>query len=523
MPAILPTPSECVEPCESPLVVNVPGPQGDAGADGADGADGANSFTQTAAPFDVPDVCDEVTIEVDSSAGFAVGQWIFIQNAGYFKITAIPDGTHLTIYNPGYSENAPPGATVALDNDVVPGGVQGASGGDDTFTYTTADFVMPNVAATVLVTVDSSSFFEVGMRAFVNTAGYFTVTDVPDGTHLELENEGAPGNAAPTTNISTGVSVQSVMTLNSVSPTTAKGDLITDDGANAPQSSTIKLAAGSDGEVLVADSAESVGLKWMAILPSAATDNGVPRFNGATGDPIPLQTSAVVITDDGNIQASGSGGNARGTNAIDLQTERANATEVASGVESVIGGGDSNTASGDNSTIPGGLNNEASGDYTAIPGGRDAIADKYAQVAHASGKFNADGDAQASYLIMRAATTDGSTVEMFLDGTAERATVPSGKSWCAHILVVGRQDNGDSAIWQIPCGIKNNSGTTALIGSATTALIGADAGCAGDWGQAANVVVTADNTNDSLKIDVTGNVGDNVRWVAHLRIVEVGY
>jgi hypothetical protein len=63
------------------------------------------------------------------------------------------------------------------------------------------------------------------------------------------------------------------------------------------------------------------------------------------------------------------GGDPRGLHAVDLQSARSAATQVASGDYSVIGGGVDNTASGDAATVGGGEGNTASGDYSAIPGG----------------------------------------------------------------------------------------------------------------------------------------------------------
>jgi len=63
------------------------------------------------------------------------------------------------------------------------------------------------------------------------------------------------------------------------------------------------------------------------------------------------------------------GGNQRGLHAVDLQSARAQATEVASGDYSVIGGGYSNTASGYGATVGGGYRNAASGNYATVGGG----------------------------------------------------------------------------------------------------------------------------------------------------------
>jgi len=69
------------------------------------------------------------------------------------------------------------------------------------------------------------------------------------------------------------------------------------------------------------------------------------------------------------------GGNARGANAVDLQTSRGAATNVASGLNSAIGGGLSNTASSNYSTISGGQSNTASTNtHATVVGGQSNTA-----------------------------------------------------------------------------------------------------------------------------------------------------
>ncbi|MCS7177567.1 MAG: tail fiber domain-containing protein [Candidatus Kapabacteria bacterium] len=63
------------------------------------------------------------------------------------------------------------------------------------------------------------------------------------------------------------------------------------------------------------------------------------------------------------------GGNTRGLHAVDLQSARTAAAQVASGDYSVIGGGSSNTASGHYSTVGGGYSNTASRWYSTVGGG----------------------------------------------------------------------------------------------------------------------------------------------------------
>jgi len=63
------------------------------------------------------------------------------------------------------------------------------------------------------------------------------------------------------------------------------------------------------------------------------------------------------------------GGNSRGSYAVDLQHTRTTAAQVASGNQSVIGGGINNTASGLDSVVAGGRGNTASGEKSFVGGG----------------------------------------------------------------------------------------------------------------------------------------------------------
>ncbi len=265
-----------------------------------------------------------------------------------------------------------------------PAGANGTNGtnGADAFTTTTAGFVMPAIAATVVVAVANSAWMSVGQVVFVKNAGYFTVNAIGSAVSVTLANLGYVGNAAPTAVIGGGQTVSAgglkgvdgvsppSSTLNGISPTTTRGDIIVDNGANNPLASDVRLSAGTDGTVLASDAAQPTGRKQVALTPNAATDNVLPRFD-ASGNttPTPLQSSKVLITDDGAIQSTPSGGNARGAKATDLQVDRAAVTQVASGANSVLAGGQNNTASGAQSTVGGGVSNVASGVNSAVGGG----------------------------------------------------------------------------------------------------------------------------------------------------------
>ena len=109
-----------------------------------------------------------------------------------------------------------------------------------------------------------------------------------------------------------------------------------------------------------------------------------------------------------------SGGNARGSNAVDLQTRRFSASNVASGDNSTISGGAFNTASNSSAVVSGGGLNTASGASSFIGGG-------FSNSASQSFSSVAGGNANS-------ATGEGSTVSGGIVNTASGAhsTIPGG-------------------------------------------------------------------------------------------------
>jgi hypothetical protein len=74
-------------------------------------------------------------------------------------------------------------------------------------------------------------------------------------------------------------------------------------------------------------------------------------------------------------------GDNRGSHAVDLQSARGLASQVASGSYSVIAGGYWNEASKNHASIGGGSSNTAFGSYSCIPGGKSNTASGFASVA----------------------------------------------------------------------------------------------------------------------------------------------
>lgn len=534
----------CVQTCDDVTVQNIPGPAGSDGAAGAAGAAGVSAYTLLTLAFTMPAEGAGATATVGSTAWITAGQIVYIAGLGYLTATTILSGTTFTATNPEntasgtYASNAAPGTIAAIGSKVSPAGIQGPAG---------------TVSAGTLV------------------------GDV------------------------TGTIGANELTLNAT-----LGALPVGDGSKAQS-----FAKGTDGEILCSDAAAALDLDWKPIIPSTGAanlaDNRLLRLDGATGLPIPLQSSLVTVTDTGAIRADGSGGNARGTDAVDLQVTRGANTQVASGTraticggqnntasnteaticggdgntasaaESFVGGGNGNTASGTQSTVCGGFSNTASalystvsggvggtasGQASTVSGGNTQVASAYAatiaggeintasgqysavlggannissgdysvatgvrvtvplfgQKGHSSGMFASNGDCQVSELVWRRATTDATAnVELFLDGSASRAVVPTSKSWMFSILLIARSDAGLDSIYTSVGVVRNNAGTVSVNAVTTTEVYD------GIGLPATPVTVDADDPNNALRIQVTGVAATNIRWVAFARLVEVAY
>lgn len=319
-------------------------------------------------------------------------------------------------------------------------------------------------------------------------------------------------------------------------------------------------AAGSGGGLTKFTEAESTSSPNATVYVDSLT--AASASTNADTAIVPKGTGALLaaIPDSGT-----TGGNKRGTNAVDWQTKRTGASQVASGNGSTIsggqynsatgslttvgggnsnaatsnyaavGGGSGNTASGYFSAVGGGSVNVASGDYAAIrggsnntasgsysvAGGNSAIASLYGEHTQAGGYFSTYGDAQTSILVARNTTTNGlGGTSLKLDGSSERLTIPASTAWQAQISIVARHAaTGDCASWTYTCLItRDGSNNTAIPGNISNSPVQTDySGVGNAW----TVAITADDTNEALQIGVTGETAKTIKWVARVELTEV--
>ncbi|MFN4294934.1 MAG: hypothetical protein ACK4JD_12475 [Thermoflexales bacterium] len=207
------------------------------------------------------------------------------------------------------------------------------------------------------------------------------------------------------------------------------------------------------------------------------------------------------------------GGGTLNTASGDLATIGGGYSNTVSAGAAFVGGGTLNTASGMWATISGGYSNTASGFRATIPGGYGAVADRYGQMAYASGYFSSTGDAQTSVYILRGVTDGSSSAsELFLDGSGARLTLP-GRTIYFEAMIVGRDASGNSAGYRISGVVEDFGGTTAYVGAASVDLVGEDDS---NW----DVAVTPDSIDASLRITAL-SPGSSARWIAVVRTVEL--
>ena len=306
--------------------------------------------------------------------------------------------------------------------------------------------------------------------------------------------------------------------------------------------STFKLAATSGGAAINFTTNITAGTV-IAIQANVTVSQNTTETNSALVL-TPKGTGALIAGPKPDGTATG--GNARGARAVDLQIQRNAASQVASATLGVICGGEKNTASigyapfvgggfiniaqSDGAVVAGGSTNSASylcvtaggesnttsANRASILGGGFALANRTGMQAHANGQFAAQGDAQRARFVMRNKTTTNSAVELFLDGSSTRLTIPSGKIIALTISIAGISSTGAAvAHYMRQYALKNVSGTTSEVYAPIT--IGTD-NAAGT-----SIALSASDASDALVVSVTGTASTIWRWVASVDAVEIAY
>jgi hypothetical protein len=184
--------------------------------------------------------------------------------------------------------------------------------------------------------------------------------------------------------------------------------------------------------------------------------------------------------------------------------------------------GFSNTASG-NYSIAAGARNVSSGTNGSIALGAGATAATNGQISFSSGRPStqaAGGICQLTVFTLYGNTTTDSAVELFggMDNAGSiRFSVPSGHIMTGLIFITGARTNGTGgfASYCRQFSIKNVGGTTSLVG--TVNLVGTDEAAG------TSISITANDTNDALKVECTGVASENWKWIAAIQCAQRTY
>ena len=139
-------------------------------------------------------------------------------------------------------------------------------------------------------------------------------------------------------------------------------------------------------------------------------------------------------------------------------------------------------------------------------------------IADAQGAFGTSRPGEArTYAAMLVGETSGAATAELLTLQGDRLVLPNLSAWVFDGWIVGRDAAGLSQVggYHVIGCIRREAtaNTTTLVGSVVKTVLGEDVA-------AYDVALTADTTNGSLKVEATGDTGDDIQWVCTLIITQ---
>jgi len=132
----------------------------------------------------------------------------------------------------------------------------------------------------------------------------------------------------------------------------------------------------------------------------------------------------------------------------------------------------------------------------------------------ANTSFKGIGQAQFKLTYFPSITTTDATPTVLSNNgatlsTDNRIKIPTDFSAGFRGIIIGKVAAGNTSAFEITGCIKNNSGTTSLVGTPTVTVLGEDAA-------GTDLTVAADDTNDTLSITVTGIAANTYSWTGYV-------
>jgi len=481
-----------------------------------------------------------LTGTVTSSGNLTLGGTLDLSSPPTIGNTAANTGAFTTLS--ASSTVSGTGFSTYLASPPAIGGTTASTGRFTTVTSTVATGTAPFTVASTTAVANLS----IGGNAATVTNGVYT-TDIGTVTNTMLAGSIANAKLSNST-ITFGATSQALgSTVSGLTAVTLDNGAV---GATTASTGKFTTLESTGTASLATGSTTSIQIVGDASYPQV-------KATGGTNTPLvltPLGTGALQAQKTDSAVA---GGNARGANATDWQTIRAAAAQVASGTTSTVSGGQNNTASNANSTVVGGATSTASGNG-AVAGGNSSTASGTTSVSFgnqnlsnanystiAGGQYGTSrsiigyavfpacnspiaasvGVSQGGLLVLAVATTDATATVLRSNTSAASATnqvaLPVNSAYFFKgEIIAGVTAAGNTKGWSIEGVIKRatTAASTALVGTPTVTSLYGDTG-ASTW----SVAVTADTTNATLAITVTGQASTTIRWVAQIRTTEMTY
>jgi hypothetical protein len=307
----------------------VDGKDGRDGINGKDGKDGVDGISVTDAKIDFD---GSLVITLSTGKELNVGEVVAPDLAEKIKvISTMSTNSAVVIKDEGTSISSGVksinfvGATVTATN----------SGDDVTVNVSAGTGTVTSVGGTGTVN-------GISLSGTVTTSGNLTL-----GGTLDLSSPPTIGNTAASTGAFTTLSASSTVSGTGFSTYLASPPAIGGTTASTGKFTTLESTGTAS---LATGSTTSIQIVGDASYPQV-------KATGGTNTPLvltPLGTGALQAQ---KTDSAATGGNARGANAVDWQTLRSTAAQVASGQYSTIAGGQSNTAAGYYNFIGSGFTN----------------------------------------------------------------------------------------------------------------------------------------------------------------------
>ena len=293
--------------------------------------------------------------------------------------------------------------------------------------------------------------------------------------------------------------------------------------------------ASGDKSQAIGDYAVASAMQSLALGPyTDATGNYSVALGGSGTQSVGSNSVAI-----GNAYASGdtsfaasianntSSYGATGANSIAIgdRTKATGSYGVSIGRLNTVSGTNGAAAIGQSITLSGegsfaaGSNVQCNSSHAQAFGQGASTSGIFGKFARACGFFGNYGDRQSGWYSLVSDTTSATPEAMTTNNSTAAATnqiVAASDTCITFSGTIVAMQNGAQAYgsWEIKGLLVNDGGTTTVPTSAITEISNTSS-----WGLA----LSADNTNNALKVQVTGEASHNIRWVANIQTSEVTY